>query len=80
MVWVFPEYTGQVAVRLGDFKVLRQKLKTKKPGAWEVYNIVTDRAEEKNLAAERPDLIAKAREILKQETAENAVFPLAVPE
>ncbi len=31
MIWVFPEYQGQVAVRLGDFKLVRQKLKTKTP-------------------------------------------------
>ena len=83
MVWVFPEYGGQVAVRVGnsgDFKVVRTGLKTKKPGAWEVYNIVEDPAEEKNLAAERSDLIAQAQEILKRETAENAVFPLTVPD
>ena len=27
MVWVFVEYGGQVAVRIGDFKVVRQGLK-----------------------------------------------------
>ncbi len=80
MVWVFPEYGGQVAVRIGDFKVCRQKLATKKPGSWEVYNIAEDRGETRDLAAQRGDLIAKAREILKQETAANATFPLEIPE
>ena len=78
MVWVFPEYGGQVAVRMGDFKVTRQKLATKNPGAWEVYDLAHDRAEQKDLAASRGDLIAQAQEILKRETSENAVFPLKV--
>jgi arylsulfatase A len=76
MVWVFPEYTGQVAVRIGDFKVLRRGLKTKQPGAWEVYNIAIDPSEKSNLAASHPDLLTRAKEILKRETAENTVFPL----
>lgn len=80
MVYVFPEYTGQVAVRIGDFKVLRRGLKAKKMLDWEVYDIVRDSGETKNLAAERRDLIAKAKEILKREMSENAVFPVVVPE
>jgi arylsulfatase A-like enzyme len=34
MVWVFPEYGGQVAVRIGGMKAVRQRLATKAPGAW----------------------------------------------
>jgi arylsulfatase A-like enzyme len=77
MVWVFPEYGGQVAVRLGEFKVERQNLKTKKPGPWEVYDIAHDPGEAHDLAAARADLIKQAEEVLRREVAENAVFPLA---
>ncbi len=80
MVWVFPEYGGQVAVRLGDFKVLRRQLKTKKPGDWEVYNITTDRNETTDLANSKPELIRQAKEVLKRETSENEIFPLAMPD
>lgn len=79
MVWVFPEYGGQVAIRMGDFKVLRQKLKTKSPGAWEVYDLAHDPAETNDLAASRPELVAQAVEILRREVAENPVFPLPIP-
>ncbi len=78
MVWVFPEYGGQVAVRTGGFAVLRTGLKTKKPGAWEVYDITADPGQSKNPAADRQDLVREAQEILRRETAENAVFPLNV--
>ena len=80
MLWVFPEYGGQVAVRMGNYKVLRRQLTTKKPGDWEVYDIAKDRNESTDLANDNPDLIREAREILKCETAENAVFPLTLPE
>ena len=80
MVWVFPEYGGQVAVRLGDFKVIRQRLKTKEPGPWEVYNLTTDRAEQHDLADQHPELIARALEVLRTETSDNPVFPVPIPE
>jgi arylsulfatase A len=80
MVWVFPEYGGQVAVRIGNFKVTRQKFKTPRPGEWEVYDIAKDRNETKDLAQERPALIQQAKEILQRETSPNDVFPLKIPE
>ena len=76
MVWVFPEYTGQVAIRLGDFKVLRRGLKTKKPGKWEVYNIAEDRSESNDLAGARTDLIKTAITALESQTDDNALFPV----
>lgn len=80
MLWVFPEYGGQVAIRLGDFKVLRQGLKTKKPGPWQVFNIAQDPNETNDLASESSQLIAQAENILRRETSPNEVFPLNLPE
>jgi arylsulfatase A len=42
MIWVFPEYGGQVAVRIGDHMILRRKLRSPKPESWEVYDVVHD--------------------------------------
>lgn len=79
MVWVFPEYGGQVAVRVGDHKVVRQGLKTRSPGDWEVYDLSKDPAEATNLARERGDVVAQAVEILRREVAANPVFPVSIP-
>ena len=79
MVWVFPEYAGQVAVRSGNFKAVRQNLATRSPGAWEIYDLANDRAEASNLAARRPDLVQQAEEILRREVAKNPVFPVSIP-
>jgi arylsulfatase A-like enzyme len=79
MVWVFPEYGGQVAVRIGDLKVIRQGLKTKKPGDWEVYDLSQDHAEEHDLADSRGDLIQQAEAILRREVSENLRFPVPIP-
>ena len=80
MVWVFPAYQGQVAVRIGNFKVVRQGLMTMKPGPWEVYDLAQDRAETRDLSASRGDLIDDARRILAREVAPNPIFPIAIPD
>jgi arylsulfatase A len=79
MIWVFPEYGGQVAVRIGNFKLVLQGLKTKNPGAWEVYDLSQDRGEVNDLAATRADLIQQAEQLLRREVGENAVFPVPIP-
>lgn len=79
MIWVFPEYGGQVAVRLGDFKLVRQRLKQPKPGPWEVYNLADDPGEKHDLAAQSAELIAAAEDILRREVADNPIFPLPIP-
>lgn len=79
MLWVFPEYGGQVAVRLGSFKLVRQNLKTKKPGPWEVYDLAIDRGETKDIASIHPELIAQAESLLRREVSPNAEFPIEIP-
>jgi arylsulfatase A len=79
MIWVFPEYGGQAAVRLDGFKLVRQGLKTKSPGPWEVYDLSKDAGETRDLASSRADLIAQAEDILRREVADNPVFPLPIP-
>jgi arylsulfatase A-like enzyme len=79
MLWVFPEYGGQVAVRLGPMKLVRQNLKTKTPGPWEVYDLDKDRGETTDLSAQHSELIRQAEELLRREVAPNTVFPVAIP-
>ncbi len=79
LVWVFPEYGGQVAVRLANFKLVRQGLKRPQPGDWEVYDLRQDRAETTDLADQHPGLIQRTIELLQEHTAENPVFPLIIP-
>lgn len=79
MLWVFPEYGGQVAVRLGDFKLVRQNLKTKTPGPWEIYDLSKDQSEANDLASTRSDLIQQAEDLLRREVTENIAFPLTIP-
>ena len=79
MVWVFPEYGGQVAVRLGNMKVVRQGLKTKAVSNWEVYDLSVDASEKTDIAATHKKVVDQALEVLRREVAENKTFPLAIP-
>jgi arylsulfatase A-like enzyme len=50
---LFFEHVGNAAIRKGDWKLVREFR-----GAWELYDIRSDRSEKKDLASERPELVA----------------------
>jgi len=61
MYWEFPEYGGQVAIRMGDWKVIRQSLKDDKAEpTLELYNLKDDPTETTNVAKSHPEIIEKA--------------------
>ena len=74
-----PEQMLEAAVRFQRHKVIRQGLLTKRPGPWEVYDLGVDPGEAHDLAATRSDLIRQAETVLREEVADNAVFPLTLP-
>ena len=80
LYWEFPEYDGQIAIRMGDFKVVRQHLKNPEKATIELYNLVNDPKELKNIAEAHPELLEKAADIFKNEhtkaEADRFVIPL----
>jgi arylsulfatase A len=79
MIWVFPEYGGQAAVRVNDFKLVRQGLRSTTPGLWEVYDLSSDPGETNDLAPSRLDLIREIEELLRREVNQNEIFPVPIP-
>ena len=74
LFWEFPEYGGQVAIRMGDWKVIRKNLKTdKEEPTLELYDLSNDPKELNNLAAAHPEIVKEAAEIFKREH-QNAVL------
>ena len=82
MLWIFPEYGGQMAVRMNNMKAVRRNLKASKAkrSPWEVYDLANDPAENIDLAEKRPDIIAAAVKVLRQQITPNSVFPMPRPE
>ncbi|HUQ68513.1 MAG TPA: arylsulfatase [Planctomycetaceae bacterium] len=62
LYWEFYERPGQ-AVRIGDWKVIRRPLGG---DTYEVYNLRDDLGETRDLAAQQPDVVARARQLMDQ--------------
>jgi len=80
LYWEFPEYDGQIAIRMGDWKVIRQHLKNPEKATLELYNLVDDPLELNNIAEQHPEILEKAAIIFKNEhtkaEAERFIIPL----
>lgn len=80
LYWEFPEYGGQLAIRMGDWKVVKRNLKNKKKEATlELYNLKTDIRETNNVADEHPEIIEKANSILKSQHTEPSIEKFKIP-
>ncbi|WP_205764397.1 arylsulfatase [Arenibacter sp. 6A1] len=80
LFWEYPEYGGQVAIRMGDWKVLRRNLKNKKEEpTLELYNLKDDVREENNVADQYPEILAKAAEIFSREHQDAEVEIFRIP-
>jgi arylsulfatase A-like enzyme len=79
LYWEFPAKIGQQAVRLGDWKGVRTRTHAKPSGPIELYDLKSDPAESKNVAAEHPDVVARITEVMRTGRAESAEFPLYNP-
>jgi arylsulfatase A len=66
------EYSGGQAVRFGDWKAVRPRV----DAPLELYDLKNDIAEKNDIAAERPDVAGKIKEIMASARTESDLFPL----
>lgn len=66
LFWEFPEYNGQVAIRLGNWKMIWKNIK-KGNTHIELYDLNKDIKETQDVSEKHPELIKKFYEILKKE-------------
>lgn len=78
LYWEFPQYGGQVALRMGDWKFMQRNLKEDNP-TLELYNLADDPQETNNVAEQYPDIVARATEIINREHTEPALEAFEIP-
>ena len=76
MIWDFNGYGGIVAIRDGDWKAIRRKVKSKKPSAWELYNLAQDRSETTDLASQHPEIVQRLEAAYLNTRTVEPDFPL----
>ena len=68
LYWEFPEYGGQIAIRMGDWKVIRRNLKRSGENhTLELYNLSLDPEELNNVATDHPQILDTASDIYHNE-------------
>ena len=72
LYWEFEE-TDQVAVRMGDWKMISKR------GVPHLYNLANDLHEDNDIAAEHPDIVRKMIEIAHSEHIESEHFKVTMP-
>jgi arylsulfatase A len=70
--YLYWEYHGKQAVRMGDWKAIRHGVGQ----PIELYNLASDIGEQNDLAAESPDVVARIEEIMTNGRTPSELFPL----
>ena len=76
LYWEFTEQGGRQAVRQGDWKGIRLNVASAPDGPLELYNLADDLGEERNLAAEYPDITARLAALMAEARTDSVLFPL----
>jgi len=80
LYWEFPEYGGQLAIRMGDWKVVKSHLKdNKNKPKLELFNLKTDIKETTNVADQYPEILERAAKILESQHKEPSIEKFKIP-
>jgi arylsulfatase A-like enzyme len=74
LYWEFHEQGGRIAVRQGDWKLVRQNVFDKEKITTELYNLKDDISESNNIAGDFPEIVADLIEISRQSHVESPIF------
>lgn len=79
LYWEFRPGGGQQAVRAGNWKAVRQNMAQTPAGQTpktELYDLASDPAESKDVAAEHPDVVARLEAVMAAQHVPSKLFPL----
>lgn len=75
MLWDFAEYGGIAAVRQGNWKAIRRDLNRPNPLEWELYDLVADPGESRDVAAENLPIVQQMEQAFIQGRTVEDDFP-----
>jgi arylsulfatase A-like enzyme len=75
LYWEFHENGGRQAVRMGKWKAVRLNVSKQPDADPQLFDLSTDPAEQKDVAASFPDVVRKMSTYMKQAHRESALFP-----
>ena len=75
MIWEFAGYGGQVAIRDGAWKAIRQGINRKQPSPWQLYQIDKDPSESTNIAGQYPDVVTRLETAYLESRIPETDFP-----
>jgi arylsulfatase A-like enzyme len=76
LYWEFHEQGKRQAVRMGDWKGIRQNVAKNPNGPIELYNLKNDIGEKDNVAARHPEIVAKIEAYMKAARTPSEHWPL----
>jgi arylsulfatase A len=77
LYWEFHEQGGKMAVRAGKWKAVRLNINKVPQGKTELYDLSADVGEENNMASDRPLIVKKMEEIMKEAHTPSNDFPFS---
>ncbi|MCA9270187.1 MAG: sulfatase-like hydrolase/transferase, partial [Planctomycetales bacterium] len=75
LYWEFPSYSGQQALRKGDWKAVRTGLMQRGEHKTQLYNLAQDPGETKDVAAEHADVVAELEALMRKSHTRSKLFP-----
>lgn len=76
LYWEFHEDGGRQAVRMGNWKAVRQQVKKNPDGPIELYDLASDPKEQHNVAATHPAVVKTMQRHMDEAHVESPIFPL----
>lgn len=78
MIWDFHGYGGIVAIRDGNWKAVRRKLRKENPADWELYDLDVDPGESQNVAQQHPEIVKRLESSYLANRTVEKDFPLPI--
>jgi len=76
LYWEFHSYGNTQAIRMGDWKAIRLKVRGNPDAPINLYNLKTDIGETKNIAADHPDVVKRITPLFRSAHTPSENFPL----